>query len=164
MKKRKQKGGKKHYSSPKNEQKKARLLDEYNAKNYFSDIEYIGRLAIPEYRKDWIEMTMYELRDKANIYERNLGELLVKRGIKFIHQAPFVFYGKKIYFADFYLPEYRMIVEVDGMYHSGDKQFTYDKERDENFRSIKIKTLRLANAETKDETRMALRLSQYIKI
>lgn len=145
-------------------QEKARLLDEYNAKNYYSDIEYIGKLAIPEYRKDWIEMTMYELRDKANIYERNLGELLVKKGIKFIHQAPFVFYGKKIYFADFYLPEYRMIVEVDGMYHSGDKQFTYDKERDENFRSIKIKTLRLANAETKDETRMALRLSQYIKI
>lgn len=143
-------------------QKELKKLDEYNARNYYSDIEYIGRLCVNQNTKEWIEMTMYQLRDRANMYEREFAEYLIDKGIRFIHQAPFVFYGKKIYFADFYLPEHRLVVEIDGIYHNGDSQFCYDKERDANFQSIKIETMRISNQETKDSKTIELRLSQYI--
>lgn len=125
-------------------------------------MEYLGRLNfVSPRKKTWIEYKMYELRASANRYEHNIAEYLIKRGVKFIHQAPFVFYGEKIYFADFYLPDKRLIIEVDGEYHRGDNQFEYDKERDANFKSIKIQTIRLANAETIDEKTLKLRLSQF---
>lgn len=144
-----------------NKQKKQKALDEYNSRAYYSDIEYLGRLNIPRGKRDWIEMKMYELRASANIYEHNVAEFLLSKGIRFVHQAPFVFYGEKIYFADFYLPDFRLVIEVDGEYHLGDNQFSYDKERDSAFRGIKIQTIRLANAETKDKRGLGLRLSQF---
>jgi len=144
--------------------KKMRLLDEYDTKGYFKDLEYLGRISyISESTRDWIEARMYELREKANVYEHKVGELLIQNGIEFIHQAPFVFRPKTIYFADFYLPKQRIVIEVDGNYHDSRTMRHKDNDRDYNFKSIGIRVIRVSNGETGDLKMLALRLSEYIK-
>ena len=88
---------------------------------------------------------------------------IMEYGVKFIHQAPFVFDCKKIYFADFYLPEHRMVIEVDGTYHQSDSQFAYDNERNNRFASMKIKTIRIPNEITKDTQKLKMRLHFLMK-
>jgi very-short-patch-repair endonuclease len=146
-----------------NRAKKNRKLDEYDARCYYKDLEYIARLSyIPESTRSWIEARMYELRASANCYEHNLGEMLIRNHIDFIHQAPFVFRPKTIYFCDFYIPSKRIVIEVDGIYHNGQVQLSKDLERDANLKSIGIRVIRIANEETKDQKRLALRLSQFL--
>ena len=48
---------------------------------------------------------------------------------------------------DFYSPELKMAIEVDGGYHSGEDQKVYDRERQRIFESIGIKVLRFKNKE-----------------
>lgn len=107
---------------------------------------------------------MYELREKANCYEHKMGEILIESGIDFIHQAPFVFRPKTIYFCDFYIPSHRIVIEIDGIYHNSAVQSMKDTERDFNFKSIGIRVVRIANEETNDKEKLKLRLSQYIKL
>lgn len=135
----------------------------YNTKNYYLDIAWINALSVSKSKRDWIEITMYDLRSSANIYEVNVADFLSNLQIKFIHQAPFVF-GTKIYFADFYLPDYKLTIEVDGSYHDGRVQSMYDKERDEQFLGIKIRTMRIKNRETINIEMLKLRPTQYIEL
>lgn len=138
-------------------------LDKYDVKGYYRDLEYLGKLSyLPQSTKDWIEARMYELRSSANVYEHIIGELLIKKNVDFIHQAPFVFRPRTIYFCDFFLPKDRIVIEVDGIYHSGQSQLEKDKERDSHFKSIGIRVIRVHNEETRDVNRLAIRLSQYI--
>lgn len=149
--------------SKKARREKQDKIDKYNIENYLTDLDYVAKLNIPDYRKDWIVTTMYELRDKANIYERKLGNLLINKGIRFIHQAPFVFYGKKIYFADFFIPRLHLVIEVDGQYHQGFAQGEYDAVRDKNFADMGIKTARISNNLVKDDTSLNLYLETLLK-
>ena len=107
---------------------------------------------------------MYELRESANKYERGFGELLINNNIEFVHQAPFVFRPNNIYFCDFYLPLYRIAIEIDGIYHNSPFQTEKDSERDANFKSIGIRVLRIANEEVNDKHRLLLRLCEFINI
>jgi len=47
---------------------------------------------------------------------------------------------------DFYLPESRLCIEVDGYHHQYDpKQKHYDERRDKTLRKVGVKTLRFSN-------------------
>lgn len=116
----------------------------------------------PKAKKEWIEDTREQLKAKANKYENLFGEYLIKKKIKFVHQAPFIINGK-IYFLDFYIPSKRIAIEVDGQYHDSLYQEDYDDVRDYNFNSIGIKTIRIANNETMDANQLDIRLSQLIQ-
>lgn len=113
---------------------------------------------IPKPKRDWIETTRYQLQDKANIYERIFAEYLHNKKIEFIHQAPYII-DNKIYFLDFYLKDYNIAVELDGQYHDSQFQHGKDKYRDEMFKSINIKTIRINNAEVKDKNRLKIVLT-----
>ena len=142
-----------------------RVLDEYDTKGYCRDLEYLARLSfIPQSTREWIEARMYELRESANQYEQKLGGYLIRKGVEFIHQAPFVFRPRTIYFCDFYLPKHRVVIEVDGIYHNGNMQFAKDTERDANFKSIGIRVIRVANEELGDLKRLAVRLEEQIRL
>ena len=64
--------------------------------------------------------------------EKAAANICVQLGYKVIQQQPIVT-GKKLYFADIYLPEIKTIVELDGAYH-----FTKDQKRKDNNRSSGI--------------------------
>lgn len=138
-------------------------LKEYNKANYIEDYRIIGQFCnLPKSKKEWIEDTRESLKAKVNKYENLFGEYLIKKKIKFVHQAPFIINGK-IYFLDFYIPSKRIAIEVDGQYHDSLYQEDYDDVRDYNFNSIGIKTIRIANNETMDANQLDIRLSQLIQ-
>lgn len=138
-------------------------LNEYNKANYIEDYRIIGQFCnLPKSKKEWIEDTREQLKAKANKYENLFGEYLIKKKIKFVHQAPFIINGK-IYFLDFYIPSKHIAIEVDGQYHDSLYQEDYDDVRDYNFNSIGIKTIRIANNETMDANQLDIRLSQLIQ-
>lgn len=57
----------------------------------------------------------------------------------------------KIYFLDFFIPNKRLAIEVDGYSHNPMFQKEYDQIRDDAFSSIGIKTVRITNDEVKDD-------------
>lgn len=127
-------------------------LDLHNAKSYMEDMAVIANLAyISPSRRDWIETNRYKLQNAASKCEHRVGEYLLDKGIKFIHQAPFIVYGR-IYFADFFLPQFNRIIEVDGKYHQGFTRSEKDADRDVDFRSIGIKTIRVTSGEAMNDS------------
>ena len=160
MKNKRKKLAKYGYKTKKKQDKK---LAEHNDLGYLEDLAHLYKLgAISESRRDWIETTMLSLRDKANCYEKVFAKYLMDKKIKFIHQAPFIFSGK-IYFADFYLPDHHLIVEIDGIYHQGISQYKYDRFRDQCFNGHKLSVIRIPNDAVMDSKAMQLLLSPVIK-
>lgn len=124
------------------------LLDVHNTESYMADNAIMAQLTATYSAKDWIETRRSELQMKANVYERNVGAYFICNNIKFVHQAPFII-NKKIYFLDFYLPQKRIAIEVDGISHESIQSNERDANRDKDFASIGIRTYRISNAQTK---------------
>jgi very-short-patch-repair endonuclease len=61
-------------------------------------------------------------------------------GFKFIRQ-----YGIGHYIADFYCSELKLAIEVDGKQHLSKDRTEYDKERENYFTALGIKTIRFSN-------------------
>jgi very-short-patch-repair endonuclease len=61
-------------------------------------------------------------------------------GYKFFRQ-----YGIGHYITDFYCPELKLVIEVDGGQHFSEKGIEYDQQRENCFKSMSIKTIRFSN-------------------
>ena len=98
----------------------------------------------------WIQHTNKELNEKSTEYETRVYNRL-KRTFRnrVTRQHPFVINGKS-YFADICIKCKKIIIEVDGGYHSEEEQKTKDNIRDEAFKSIGYKTIRIRNEQVKD--------------
>lgn len=155
---------KKRYYDGVSSSKKVKLdkLEKYSLADYASDIDYITRLKCSESTRSWVEVRMYELRESANIYERRLAEYLLEKKVRFVHQAPFVFYWKTIYFADFFLPDKRLVIEVDGSYHDGVHQSQKDKQREQDFKDNGIRTVRIPNEVARNKEKLEMRLASIL--
>ena len=68
----------------------------------------------------------------------------------FLRRYPVHFYRQKIigeYIADFYCPAAKLVIEVDGEYHSNPAQAEYDLERTEYLNARGLLVLRFRNDE-----------------
>jgi very-short-patch-repair endonuclease len=86
-----------------------------------------------------------ELRRNMTYAERRMWWLLRKKqlgGLRFRRQAPL---GP--YYADFFCPKARLVVELDGARHTSDSQIAHDEQRDRWFESQGIRVLRISNRE-----------------
>ena len=145
----------------KSKKQKVNALERHNSYGYLKDLNHICKLGyIDASRRDWIETNMLRLRECANVYEHKFAEYLINKKIEFIHQAPFILSGK-IYFADFFLPKYHLIIEIDGLYHSGNKQYEYDRFRDACFSGHKINVLRIPNNAVTNGNDLKVLTSKY---
>lgn len=133
-------------------------LDIHNISNYIEDYAIISKFShLPFSKREWIETRRYEHQFSANKYEHILGAYLLSHNVKFIHQAPFVICGR-IYFLDFFIPSLRVAIEVDGVAHSYMVQKDRDLNRDKDFYSIGIKTIRVSNDEVKSSAYLDIRM------
>lgn len=133
-------------------------LDIHNISNYIEDYAIISKFShLPFSKREWIETRRYEHQFSANKYEHILGAYLLSHNVKFIHQAPFVICGR-IYFLDFFIPSLRVAIEVDGVAHSYMVQKDRDLNRDKDFYSIGIKTIRVSNDEVKSSKYLDIRM------
>ena len=102
---------------------------------------------MPASQRNWVKSMMTRLRKKAPFPEQLFAGFLTMHDVYFIPQAPFRmlrrFGESKIYFADFYIPSKSTIIEIDGSSHSKNK--IYDSIRDDEFKNIGIKTIRISN-------------------
>ncbi len=69
-----------------------------------------------------------------------------KLGVRFRRQ-----YGIGPYIADFYCPEKKLVVEIDGGHHYTEEGLAYDKEREEYMAQYGIKTIRFSNREVRED-------------
>lgn len=111
---------------------------------------HVSKLRASESTIAWIENRMYELREKSTKAESAVCGCLRSWNITFIYQAPFILDGK-IYFADFYIPDKKIVLEIDGKSHESDYQIRYDKERDDSFKQYRMRTVRISNSVALDQ-------------
>lgn len=142
-------------NSKKNKSKKSsakntvnKELELFNIQQYVDDELIYERMHVSDSTKDWIRNRRYELQSEANVYENKLFAFMKENNITCCHQMPFVI-NKNIYFADFYLPKFRCIVEVDGVSHRGREG--HDGDRDEDFKDAGVRTVRIKNSEITPE-------------
>jgi len=63
-------------------------------------------------------------------------------GLKFRRQ-----HGINNYVVDFYCPELKLAIEIDGDVHAYDSRIAYDKQRQKDIEALGIKVLRYANTD-----------------
>lgn len=85
-----------------------------------------------------------ELRKNQTKHEEILWQQIRNRkfGIKFRRQ-----YSIGGYVLDFYCPEIKLVIELDGEQHSKKENFLYDKERTEYLKILGCNVLRFKNVE-----------------
>jgi len=105
------------------------------------------------------------LKKNATAEELKMKELLQDLKIEFCFQKGFI-WGKGYCICDFYLPDLRLCIEIDGEYHFNDKQNKIDKYKDKYLTiDRKFTVLRISNAEVRkmvcvDLSRMLKRLDK----
>lgn len=68
------------------------------------------------------------------------------------------------YIVDFYCPEKKIIVEIDGLQHKREKDIKYDVKRTEYFNSLSLKVLRFWNDEiNRNLEGVALKIKESLK-
>jgi len=83
-----------------------------------------------------------ELFNNKIVKDRRRSLLL---GLKFRRQ-----YSIGSFIVDFYCPEIKLIIEIDGATHSSEKEIIYDKERQKYLESLGLKIKRYTNTEIKE--------------
>lgn len=140
------------------QQKRIDALTHYDLAAYDDDINFVSQLFnIRRSKREWIENIRRDLQLRANKYEHIVGDLLIRHNIHFYHQAHFVVEGH-IYFADFYLPEFRLVIEVDGDYHNGICQKEKDDNRTDDLKFAGAKVIRILNKTTLNEKLLLTKL------
>lgn len=91
---------------------------------------------------DWIEHTTKKLLSDRNKAELDAGNELQKAFSNVEKQVFFMIHGR-CYFLDYYLPQKRVAIEIDGNYHN--KRKSIDKQRDSDFLEIGIRTIRISD-------------------
>ncbi|MBN2157882.1 MAG: endonuclease domain-containing protein [Spirochaetes bacterium] len=85
------------------------------------------------------------LRNNATHAEKLIWDKLRKRQINNIRFRRQVSIGP--YIVDFYCPELKLVVEIDGEYHLNIEVIEYDKNRERYLRELGIKIVRFTNDE-----------------
>lgn len=111
-------------------------IDNFKLKNW--EVRFYKELT--ENFVDWIEETTCKLFQKRNNVELKASELL-KEKFAVVYEQPYFMIRGRSYFLDFYLPEHKIAIEIDGVCHKYRR--VEDKQRDSNFRSIGINTIRI---------------------
>ena len=93
---------------------------------------------------DWVNENTIKLLTNRNEAELCAGVELKKYFLRVEEQVFFMLRGRS-YFLDYYLPELKIAVEIDGKYHKSRKW--EDRQRDSDFREIGIKTIRIRSTD-----------------
>lgn len=93
---------------------------------------------------EWVNCTVLNNTKNSTFAERKFASILREQPHDFFEQAYFMINGKS-YFLDFFIPDLNLEFEINGSVHKREKD--YDLQRDMDFDSIGIKTIRLTDRE-----------------
>ena len=106
---------------------KYKSLNSYGYNNYNKSLNNLLQKKAEEFRKELIK--------KITNSEKKFRSYLDRNSIRYEFQKIVYIRDregniKKFYIPDFYLPQYKLLVEIDGDYHKSDTQKEYDLNKD----------------------------------
>lgn len=122
-----------------------KYTEKFGTTDYDEEL-FNGFMNEEESLQSWVLENWHKLRKKKNDGEKVMAKILHFFKHEFVHQAPFVFHAEnkhRVYFADFYIPKLRTIIEIDGPGHRTQERKSRDIQRDMDFLSIGITTIRI---------------------
>lgn len=105
-------------------------------------VEVLGIDKLSVASHSWVIVTRRRLLRNVTLPEKVTAQMLSRFEDRPVRQAYFKIRGRS-YFLDFFFPERMVAVEVDGSVHRLTKD--HDRQRDADFRSIGIRTIRIKN-------------------
>ena len=99
--------------------------------------------------KALINRTRQELIYRTSDAEKAAICNCLRLGYKVIRQQPIVT-GRKLYFADIYIPSLKLIIEVNGGYHFTDNQKRKDRNRSQGVRRLGYSLFNITNKDARD--------------
>lgn len=102
-----------------------------------------------KYSKALIRQIRCDLLSHTTDAEKAAAKICTLLGYKVIPQQPIVT-GRKLYFADIYLPEIKLVIEINGGYHFTDKQRRKDKNRSQGIRRLGYSLFNITNKDARD--------------
>ena len=99
--------------------------------------------------KALINRIRQELLLKTSDAEKAAIENCKQLGYRVVRQQP-ITTGRKLYFADIYLPELKVIIEIDGGYHYTNEQKRKDGNRSAGIWRMGYHVVRLSNHDARD--------------
>ena len=119
---------------------------------------YLCSMTKQNYSRKWIEQRRKDLLFRRSDAEKAAHRILSDMGLRVIPQQP-IETGRRIYFADLYLPALKTIVEIDGGYHTTDGQRRNDRNRSAGIWRLGYHVLRLSNHDARSEDAIKAKLS-----
>ena len=99
--------------------------------------------------KALVNRTRQELMYRTSDAEKAAICNCLRLGYKVIRQQPIVT-GRKLYFADIYIPSLKLIIEVNGGYHFTDNQKRKDRNRSQGVRRLGYSLFTITNKDARD--------------
>lgn len=116
-----------------------------------------------ESRREFFDMVRRaELMDKSTAYEGRMCAVLDSLGVAYVRQHP-IRTGRRVYFADIYIPTERLVIEMDGAYHFTEEQRRLDSNRSANMRRRGYRIIRFANGDLRRMGAVVGKLKKFIK-
>ena len=106
----------------------------------------------------WIRMRRADLMAHASDAEKTAYQILLALGYSVIRQQP-ISTGRRIYFADLYLPELKTIFELDGGYHNTTNQKRLDNNRSSGIWRMGYHVVRLSNRDARDPSKIQSKIN-----
>ena len=105
-------------------------------------VDVLGIEHLSPNTRQWIAENRRRLLQTATLPEKITARMLSSFEDKPVRQAFFMI-RKRCYFLDFFFPQRMVAIEIDGSVHRLKK--AHDRQRDADFRSIGIRTIRIKN-------------------
>ena len=105
----------------------------------------------------WIRLRRADLMSKSSEAEIIAYVIIGALGYKVIRQFP-INTGRRIYFADLYLPELKLVFELDGGYHYTDKQKRLDNNRSSGIWRLGYHVVRLSNHDARNPEKIKAKI------
>ena len=115
-----------------------------------------------EYTKALINQIRYELLSHTSDAEKAAILNCERLGYKVIRQQP-IMTGRKLYFADIYLPEIRTALECDGGYHYTKNQKRKDGNRSAGIWRLGYHVVRLSNHDARDIHKVKAKIDMILR-
>lgn len=109
----------------------------------------------------WIKRRRADLLSKRSEAEKAAYRILCSMGYRVVRQKP-IYTGRKLYFADLYIPSLKTVIEIDGGYHFTKVQKRLDTNRSNGLWRLGYHVLRLSNHDARDPNKIKNKLS-YIR-
>lgn len=112
--------------------------------------------------KAWISQRRAELLSNASDAEKATYKTLRLFGYDVVRQFP-IYTGRRIFFADLYIPSLRAVIEIDGGYHYTKKQKRLDVNRSNSLWRMGYHVLRLSNKDARNMEKVKCKLLNCLK-